>query len=84
MIYSAVFSEKFRKQLSKLKKKDKKLYDRLERKIREILQNPIHKKHLRNILKGQQRVQLGSFVLRFEVETNEIYFINLTHHDDAY
>jgi mRNA-degrading endonuclease RelE of RelBE toxin-antitoxin system len=70
--------------LSKIKSKDKVLYERLEKKIRNILTEPTHLKHLRNILKGQQRVQLGSFVLRFEVQEKKIYFITITHHDQAY
>ena len=83
-MYEAIFSEEFKKQLSKLKKKDKILYERLEKKIKSILLEPTHLKHLRNVLKGQQRVQLGSFVLRFSQDSNIIYFITLEHHDSAY
>ena len=83
-MYEAVFSDEFKKQLSKIKSKDRILYERLEKKIRSILTEPTHLKHLRNILKGQQRVQLGSFVLKFEARENKIYFITITHHDHAY
>ena len=83
-MYEAVFSEEFRKQLKKLKKKDKSLYERLKKKIKNILIEPQHIKHLRNVLKGEQRVHLGAFVLRFKTEENKIYFITLRHHDSAY
>lgn len=83
-MHEAIFSEEFKKQLKKIKKKDRVLYERLEKKIRAISTEPTHLKHLRNILKGQQRVQLGPFVLRFELKANKIYFVTLTHHDYAY
>lgn len=83
-MYEAVFSDEFKKQLIKIKDKDKALYERLEKKIRSILLEPTHLKHLRNILTGQQRVQLGSFVLKFEIQDKKIYFITITHHDHAY
>ena len=80
----AVFSEEFKKRLRKIKKKDKPLFDRLEKKIRSLLLEPTHIKHLKNTLKGKQRVHIGPFVLIFELEKNTVYFITLEHHDDAY
>ena len=83
-MYEAIFSEEFKKQLKKIKQRDKPLYERLEKKIRAILIEPNHLKHLKNVLKGQQRVQLGPFVLKFEVKENKIYFITIAHHDYDY
>ncbi len=83
-MYEAVFSDEFKKQLKRLKTKDKKTYERLQKKIEQILLEPEHLKHLRNILKGEQRVQLGPFVLRFEVKEDKVYFITFRHHDLAY
>ena len=60
------------------------LYERLKKKIKAILIEPNHIKHLRNVLKGEQRVHLGAFVLIFKTEENKIYFITLKHHDFAY
>ena len=80
----AIFSDEFKKQIKKLKNRDKPAYERLENKIRAILTEPQHLKHLRNALAGQQRVQLGPFVLRFEVKENKVFFITFKHHDDAY
>jgi len=39
---------------------------------------------LRDVLKGEQRIHLGPFVLRFSVEKNCVYFITFNHHDFAY
>lgn len=83
-MYEAVFSDEFKKQLGKLKKKDKLMCGRVQEKIRQILLEPAHLKHLRNILKGEQRVHLGPFVLRFSVKENKVYFITFQHHDSAY
>ncbi len=83
-MYEAIFSDEFKKQLKRLKKKDRATYVRLKNKIKIILTEPKHLKHLRNILKGKQRVQLGPFVLKFEVEESKVYFITFEHHDYAY
>ena len=83
-MYEAIFSEEFKEQLNKLKKRDKAMYERIEKKIRDILTEPIHLKHLKNALKGYQRIHLGSFVLRFEVKEDKVYFITFKHHDSAY
>ena len=82
-MYEAVFSE-FKRQLRKLKRRDKTLYNRVEKKIRDILMEPQHLKHLRGKLKGEQRVKLGPFVLKFRLEENKVFFITFKHHDYAY
>ncbi len=71
-MYEAIFSDEFKKQLNKLKNKDKAMFERVEKKIRQILLEPTHLKRLKKVLKGEQRVQLGPFVLRFEVEENKV------------
>ncbi len=83
-MYKSVFSDEFKKQLKKLKHKDKEMYERIQKQIKKILLEPEHLKHLRNVLKGEQRVQLGSFVLRFSVKEDVVYFITFKHHDGAY
>ena len=83
-MYEAVFSDEFKRQLIKLKKRDRIMYERVEKKIRDILIEPGHLKHLKGELKGEQRVHFGSFVLRFKLEENKIFFITLKHHDSAY
>ena len=83
-MYEAVFSNEFKKQLKKLKSKDKATYEGLQKKVKQILLEPEHLKHLRNALKREQRVQLCPFVLRFEVKESKVYFITFRHHDFAY
>ena len=83
-MYESVFSDEFKKQLKKLKKKNQEIYNRLQKKINDMVLEPEHLKHLKNVLKGEQRVQLGPFVLRFSISENKLYFITFKHHDKAY
>ena len=83
-MHEVVFSDEFKKQLEKLKKKNTIMFERLQKKIKQILLEPTHFKHLRNILKGEQMVHFGAFVLRFSAKENKVYFITFRHHDDAY
>lgn len=83
-IYEAVFSDEFKKQLKKLKKKNKIMFERVQKKIKQILLEPIRFKHLKSILKGEERVHFGSFVLRFSIKENKVYFITFKHHDLVY
>ena len=83
-MYEAVFSDEFKKQLEKLKKKNTIMFERIQKKIKRILFEPTHFKHLGNVLKGEQRIHFGAFVLRFSVKEDKVYFITFRHHDDAY
>ncbi len=84
MSYKIKFSEEFKKSFHKLKKKDKVLFERIKKKLKEIITNPEHYKPLRNVLAGYSRVQFGSFVLIFEVDEEVVRIISLDHHDKAY
>ncbi|MFA4936294.1 MAG: type II toxin-antitoxin system RelE/ParE family toxin [Candidatus Methanoperedens sp.] len=86
MPYSPVFSNDFNETLVKLKKKDNPLFEALNKKIREILNNPEHYKPLRNALKGCRGVHVGHFVLLFEISETEksVIFLKFEHHDTAY
>ncbi len=73
--------------LNKLSKKDKKTYEVVINKIKEILENPQHYKPLKYDLAGEKRVHImKSFVLKFEIdEQNKVVtFIFFGHHDEAY
>ncbi len=52
----------------------------------EILDKPFRYKPLRNVLKNMRRVQIGSFVLIFEIDqTNKtVIFNTFQYHDSAY
>jgi len=73
--------------LNKLSKKDKKIYEIVMDKIKEVLENPQHYKPLKHDLAGEKRVHITkSFVLKFEVyeQTKNVRFIFFGHHDEAF
>ena len=84
MPYSCDFSDDFRETLIKIKKKNKLLSERINKKILEIIENPAHYKPLRFVLKGKRRVHIGQFVIVFKIIEDIIEFIKIDHHDKAY
>lgn len=84
MEYFFQFTPFFERQLKKLKKKDKVLFTRLGKKLKELRQNPDHYKPLRNVLKGNRAAHLDPFVVVFEVKGNLIIVHYVKHHDEAY
>lgn len=78
------YSDEYKEQINKIKKKDHILYQRIIKKLVEVAQNPEHYKPLRNVLKGNWRVQFGSYVLQYVIEGDTIYILSITHHDQAY
>jgi len=84
MEYKIKFTLFFEKQLKKLKKKDKNLFDRLTKKLKEIRQNPEHYKPLRDILKGNRRAHLDPFIIIFDIREDLITVHYVKHHDKAY
>ena len=84
MEYTVEFSFQFEKSMKKLKKKDKTLFNQIQKKLIEIVQNPEHFKSLRNVLAGYRRIHFGSFVLVYKIDGNVVKIISLDHHDKAY
>lgn len=87
MTYSLFISPECKKDIRKLTKKNLHLQNILEKKIKEILDNPTRFKPLRNELAGYYRVHImTSFVLIFTVDTEErtVSLVHFSHHDDAY
>jgi YafQ family addiction module toxin component len=74
--------------LQKLFKKDKVLYERVLKKIEEIVNSPDveHYKNLRQDMKDKRRVHVGHFVLVFQYlkDEDKIRFIDFDHHDNIY
>jgi len=71
----------------KLVKKDRVLFNIIERKIGEIVLNPNHYKNLRKPLQYLKRVHIGkSHVLCFSVDENRkvVVFEKFGHHDKIY
>ncbi|MFH1636848.1 MAG: type II toxin-antitoxin system RelE/ParE family toxin [Candidatus Woesearchaeota archaeon] len=88
-MYGFERSEKLKKILKKIFKKDKVRYEAALRKINEILnsEDPDHYKNLRYNMKEFKRVHIDShFVLIFKINKTEktIKFYDLQHHDTIY
>jgi YafQ family addiction module toxin component len=84
MDYLYEFSPEFEKSMKKLKKKDIKIFEQIQKKLFELISHPEHYKPLRNSLAGYRRIHFGPFVLIYTIEGNTIRVISLDHHDDAY
>lgn len=84
MTYNCRFSPEFEKDLQKIKKKDKVLFERICKKIEEILESPEGYKPLRYKLKGLRRVHTGSIVIIFQITGDVVEFLVAEHHDRAY
>ena len=84
MEYKICFTPFFEKQLKKLKKKDKNLFERLTKKLKEIKINPEHYKPPSNILKGNRRAHLDPFIIIFDIKEDVITIHYVKHHDEAY
>jgi len=84
--YIIQLEQRLEQNLVKLKKKDKKTYDRVVSKIAKLSQNPYSGKPLRSILKGKWRVHIGSFVLIYTIdeEHKASTFLEFEHHNKAY
>jgi len=87
-MHKYLISDKLRKFLGKISKKDKIFYDNILNKINEIVnsENIEHYKNLKYSLKDSKRVHIGHFVLIFQYDkkSNTIYFDDIKHHDSAY
>jgi len=72
--------------MKKLRKKDNLRFERVCKKMDEILQDPHHYKPLGNELAGVLRVHIDPFVFTFKIdEENKIVrFLDFDHHDKIY
>ena len=84
MEYIFEFSSQFEKSMRKLKKKDKTLFNQIQKKLIDIVKNPERYKTLSNILAGYRRLHFGPFVVIYKIDKNVLRFISLDHHDKAY
>ncbi len=82
-MYSPVFPKAFHKDVKAIKK-DKVLYERLWKKIAEIMEKPEHYPTKRYDIKGKRAAHIGSYVLVFEIVGNNVIFLRFKHHDQAY
>jgi YafQ family addiction module toxin component len=86
-MYNFEIIPSLQKDLNKIYRKDKKVYEAVMNKIDEILLNPQHYKPLKYDFAGERRVHImKNFVLKFEINesTKTVKFIFFGHHDEAY
>lgn len=87
MTYFLEVAEELNKQFTKLAKRDKVLFDILQKKVQEIRNNPTHYKPLRQPMQNKRRVHVGgSFILIFSIDEkrNTVRLLEFEHHDHAY
>jgi YafQ family addiction module toxin component len=85
-LYSLEIEEEVYKAFKRLSKKDKKQLEAINKKIQQILTDPLQFKPLRHPLEGLRRIHIGSFVLVYEVyeKTKIVRVLKYKHHDEAY
>ncbi len=76
----------FRAKMKKLRKRDYPRFERVRKKMDEILQEPHHYKPLGNLLAGALRVHIDPFVFTFEIDEvrQVVRFLDFDHHDKIY
>lgn len=88
MPYKFVVSEELKHKLEILSKKDKILYERVLKKINEVVNcfDIEYYKNLKYDLKDSKRVHVGHFVLvfRYNKINNFVIFYDFDHHDKIY
>jgi len=88
MSFRIIISDDLRKTLVILKRKNKTMFEMVEKKIVQIASldsvSIQHFKNLRSPLSDFKRVHLGSYVLLFRVQAKNIIFDSFEHHDKIY
>lgn len=87
MSYSLEVAEDLNKIFYKLAKRDKVIFEAINKKVNEILINPYHYKPLRAPMQNKRRVHItDSFVLIFKIdeERKVVQLLEFDHHDNAY
>ena len=85
-MYNLIIQPTADKAFKKLAKKDKEQLTRIEKKIQHILEDPYRFKPMKFPLDGCRRVQVGSFVILFEIDesTTTVTILDYDHHDNIY
>ena len=83
--YTLGYGSIFGRILKKLKRRDRALFEELERGVEKILTQPMLGKPLGNVLHGYRRIHIeGSFVLLYEIRGNIVRLLDFDHHDRIY
>ncbi|MEM3489631.1 MAG: type II toxin-antitoxin system mRNA interferase toxin, RelE/StbE family [Candidatus Aenigmatarchaeota archaeon] len=85
-MYSLEVVSSVDKVFKKLKKKDSKQLEEINKKVQQILKNPYQFKPLKFPLQHMRRVHIGSFVLVYDIDENRkvITIRRYEHHDNVY
>ncbi len=86
-MYSLAIKPELDRKLAKLVKKNKKQYEIIMKKVKEVLQSPQRYKNLRKPLQNWKRVHIDkSFILAFSVNENKrlVTLEDYDHHDKIY
>ncbi len=84
MTYIPRSSPRFDKNFKRLTKKNRDLKDRVQKKIRDILENPEIGETLSQSLAGYRSCHVGNWIVIYKIVGTEIWFVNFDHHDYAY
>lgn len=88
MTFSFEISDKLRKILDKLIRKNPNLALAINKKIKQVVSSDRvaveHFKNLKGTMSHLKRVHIGSFVLTFQFIGDTIVFEDFSHYDDAY
>ncbi|MFO8016085.1 MAG: type II toxin-antitoxin system RelE/ParE family toxin [Candidatus Woesearchaeota archaeon] len=60
------------------------MFEKISRKVSQVVQKPEMYKILLHVGGRYRRVHVGSFVLLFTIEKKKATFLGLEHHDSAY
>ena len=62
------------------------MYEKVKKKVSQILENPQHFKPLGNVLKKYRRAHIDCYVIAFRIFEDEktVKFVVYGHHDDIY
>jgi addiction module RelE/StbE family toxin len=84
MSYKVGRTQEFKDQFRKLTKKDKPLQDKLDKKIRQILDNPYIGKPKSHNLKYTRGTHVNPYVIIYMIINDTISFLYVDHHDFVY
>jgi len=85
-MYNLEIRETADKVFRKLVKKDKVSFEYINKKIKEILENPYRFKPLKSPLQNFRRVHIGNFILVYSINENTktVIIERYKHHDEVY
>ena len=79
-----VYSVEIEHALRRWKRKDRSIFEQIQKQIEKVVVDPTLGKPLRYTLKNRRRLHVGSFVLVYEYHDNELRFLDFDHHDKVY